>query len=773
MKNLRIGHLIYWWPILFFTLFISFWPVARFNDPYSTVIEDVNGVLLDARIASDGQWRFPLIDTVPEGFQMAIQRFEDKRFLSHTGFDPLGFARAMNQNIQAGSVVSGGSTLTMQVVRLSRKGQSRTVVEKVIELLQSVAVEWQYSKDEIMRLYASHAPYGGNIVGLEAASWRYFSLAPDRLSHGEYASLAVLPNAPSLVFPGKNEATLLAKRNRLIDKLELDSETKGLAKSEPIPGKVKRLPQIAPHLLNRSAKEHPGERIKTTVLFDLQEQASNIVNRHSYQLQASNHIYNAAALIADVKTGKVLAYVGNTTRINEDHGNDVDIIVSRRSTGSILKPMLYASMQETGELLPKSLVYDIPTFIGGYSPKNFNLRYDGAVPADQALSRSLNIPAVRMLQDYGIDRFREKLVKLGLKTIDKSAAHYGLSLILGGGESTVWELAGAYASMARTLSTYNGEYDKQTFHSLHYEADPAFEKTEVFGNKVLNASSIYLAFDALQNVNRPEQELGWEYFASTQKIAWKTGTSFGFRDAWSIGTTPEYVVAVWVGNADGEGRPGLTGVSAAAPIMFDLFRALDKTSWFEPPFDEMKKLQVCSASGMLPGPNCNQTDTALICETGSRSEPCPYHQTLNVSHDHSVQLTAACADLDQMQAVSWLVLPPAVAHYYKIKHPGYKSKPPFKIGCGADESQVMQLIYPRNASQIFIPREMDGTKGAVIFEIAHQEKDAELFWHLDDEFVGQTSGQHQLHLSPVKGEHQLVVVDQTGNIMRKHFEIVN
>ena len=446
--------------ILLFTLFWFSLPSALFKSPTSFVVEDEKGILLSASIATDGQWRFPASDSVPQKFAKCIIAFEDKHFYNHPGFNPFAFARAIKQNISGKHVISGGSTLTMQVIRLSRK-KNRTYFQKVVEIILAIRLECSNSKQEILSLYASNAPFGTNVVGLDAASWRYYGRSSEQLSWGEMATLAVLPNAPSLVHPGRNRERLIKKRNDLLDKLVLqntiDLATASLAKLEPIPDKPLALPQQAPHLLSRFKNDfknlnRESTRIRSTLKADLQKNVSTILQRYHQQFKA-NGINNAAALVLDVETGQAIAYVGN---IYEPHDSEmesyVDMIPALRSPGSTLKPLLYASMLDDGLILPTSLIPDIPTQIGFYTPQNFDLGYDGAIPASKALSRSLNIPAVKMLQQYKYERFHGQLKKLGITSLKKPADYYGLSLILGGCEVSMWELSGIYASMARSLS---------------------------------------------------------------------------------------------------------------------------------------------------------------------------------------------------------------------------------------------------------------------------------------------------------------------------------
>jgi penicillin-binding protein 1C len=356
-------------------------PKPLFNTPTSFVIDDDAGQLLGASIATDGQWRFPYNADVPQKFAKCIIAFEDKRFNTHWGFDPLAFGRAIRQNIRSKKVTSGGSTLTMQVIRLSTR-HNRTVWNKLGEIFMALRLEVTYSKKEIMALYASNAPFGSNVIGLDAASWRYFGRGPEKLSWGEMAALAVLPNSPSLVHPGKNRQVLLKKRNLLLNRLYkqgiIDSTTAALAKFEPVPEKPMPLPQAAPHLLQRfkvdfKSKKHAFTRLKTTIKSNLQEQIGDILEKH-HQVLKANDINNIAAVVLDVETGATLAYAGNIAHQEDpEMESDVDVVNAPRSPGSTLKPLLYASMLHDGLILPNSLIPDVPTQIAGYHPENFDL----------------------------------------------------------------------------------------------------------------------------------------------------------------------------------------------------------------------------------------------------------------------------------------------------------------------------------------------------------------------------------------------------------------
>jgi len=728
--------------------------ISHKSGPYSYALYDRRGMLAGASTASDGQWRFAPAE-VPENFAEAVITFEDKRFYIHPGVDMLSVYRALFSNLRAGHIVSGGSTITMQTVRILEHNQERTVRQKIKEAGLSFFYELRYTKKGILELYAANAPFGGNVVGLEAASWRYFNRPPSSLTWAEAATLAVLPNQPALVYPGANKDMLRSKRDRLLYRLcasgYFDKKTLTLALEEALPQRPYDLPMNAPHYLAYMKTVHPDEtRIRTSLDNTLQKNTAQILEKWSLQFSREG-INNAAAVILDTATGNVLAYCGNTGRNGRNaRTGEVDIIQSNRSSGSLLKPFLYAALLDGGMMLPDQLVLDIPTRIGSYKPDNNIPVYRGAVPASEALSRSLNIPAVRELREYGITAFLDYLRKCGFTTLTRSADDYGLPLILGGGEITLYEAAHAYAALMNKASG-RGDFPAST-------------------------GASYLTLAALENGIRPDDEALWQSYADAKKIAWKTGTSSGNRDAWAVGTTSEYTVGVWVGNATGEGNAGLKSIRTAAPVMFDIFSVLPVTHWPAVPYDDLKLVTVCAGSGFKAGSNCVKIKKILCPAAAPETQLCPYCSTVSLTPDGKYQ--ASAQELTGTYAgtmplvVKRFVLPPAVEYWY-MKHAAcYRPLPERLPGCSSAGEQDLAIVFPEQNANICIPFEIDGTKGAVVMQAVDRNRDAVVYWDIDGGYLGSTKGIHELAVHPASGTHVLTVTDSYGNRKVRKFEVL-
>lgn len=708
--------------------------------PCSTVVTDRNGALLGARVADDGQWRFPPCDTLPEKFVKALVEFEDRTFYRHPGVSLWALGRATLQNLRSGRIVSGGSTLSMQVIRLARR-KLRTLWQKVIEILMATRLEARYSKEEILRLYASHAPFGGNVVGIDAALWRYLGDDGAELSWAEAATFAVLQNAPSAIHLDKNRDRLLAKRNRLLsrlrDKNDISQEDYLLAIEEPLIGNPCPMPQYVPHLVEWYDCTTHGREVVTHIDLALQRRVEELTDRWSRELRLSG-IRDLAVVIVEVESGEIVAYCGNADMLFEREGRWVDIARAPRSSGSILKPLLYAAALQEGTILPHTLLPDVPMDFGGFAPKNFDGSYTGAVAADKALAQSLNVPNVHLLKEFGVMRFAETLQQAGFVSLNRPSAHYGLSLVLGGAEVSLVNAVSCYAKMAVCYcdTTRHEDFPLRDRMALHH------------------------TFEVMREVNRPDQ-MDWRRAVSVQNVAWKTGTSYGSRDAWAIGITPKYAVGVWAGNADGSGVPDLTGARTAGPILFDLFNLLPYAEWFDAPeTTDGTVMKVCLHSGYLAGRYCSDTEMMLLPRNAVKSKSCPYCREARLSFDGAYRI----ADRSEPTCTKlFFVLPPIMEHYYRSGHPEYHLLPPVKqTGIALSESR-MRFIYPTDGSIVTLPKQMDGTPGTIVCKIAHTDPPVELFWHLDEAYLGSTSDIHQCAIRPSVGYHTLTVIDVNGN----------
>ncbi len=749
-------------------------PRVLFDVPTATVVTDRNGELVGARIASDGQWRFPAADSVGRKFATCIIATEDRRFRLHFGIDPIAAVRALDRNLRSGRVVEGGSTITMQVARMARGNRRRTFGQKIIEALWAFDIELSHSKREILELYAANAPFGGNVVGLEAAAWRYFGRDASHLSWAENATLAVLPNAPALIHLGRNRAALKAKRDALLARLRdegsISATEFSLAVSEPLPEAPLPIPNRAPHLLEHIGRKRAGQRTQCTIDLALQTAVQQVADRYAASYRA-NYVNDIAVVVADVETGNVMAYVGNSTLPSGT--SQVDNVVSERSTGSLLKPILYAAMMSSADATPRMIFADTPLNLNGFCPDNFNKTFSGIVHADEAVTRSLNVPLVRMLSLYGTERFMSVLRWLGMTTLHFDAGHYGASLILGGAEGTLWDMTGMYATLSRRLAHYatsGNAYDDADLHALRLIATPSATSRRTDESR-LSASAIWFAYQAMSDLSRPEEEADWQNFSSMKRVAWKTGTSWGARDAWAIGTTARYVVGVWVGNSTGEGRAGLTGVGFAAPVMFDVFTLLDGSEWFDEPLADMQAARICRHSGHVASAICADTESAMVPRQCIGSPTCPYCRWVHLSADGAWQVNSNGESVSNIRTESRFVLPPTQEYYYAGHSATYRPLPPLRPDCVGSLRDVFSIIYPEHQSSVMLPRSFGGKEQRIVCKAACRDGEATLFWHLDDCYVGQTRHNHELALSPAIGQHTLTVVDGHGHRKVVAFEV--
>ncbi len=779
-KRKKIGlsllfGLLLWW------LFCL--PQPLFQAPLSTILLDENGQLLSAQIATDGQWRIPAADSLSPKLSAAVLQFEDKRFHQHWGVDFRALIRAVRDNWRAGRVVSGASTISMQVIRLAKQNPPRNHWQKLLEIFQATRLDAKHSKADILKMWCNHAPFGGNTVGVEAAAWRYFQRPATELSWAEAAMLAVLPNSPGLIHPGRSRTALLAKRNKLLLQLHqagyLTESDLTLAQAENLASAPQQLPRQAPHLLHHLDRQLGKGRHATSLSAALQTEVSRIISSHHQQLMG-NQIANLAAIVVEVSSGQTKAYVANVPDLPNQYSPSVDLIHAARSPGSLLKPLLYGLALTEGKISPKQLLRDVPVAFRGFYPANFNKSFSGAVPANEALARSLNIPFVLLLQDYGVPKFHEALRHYGFSYLNRSPDHYGLSLVLGGCEINMEQIAAWFLGLSRQQRYYyprQGWYAEADWQPPTYLAEQERPALAALSRKAgpIDAAAGYSILKALQQVERPDEEGRWERFTAAGPIAWKTGTSFGFRDAWAVGTNGEYVVAVWAGNASGEGRPGLIGTRAAAPVLFDIFRQLPTSMHtnFECPYDAMLVTSICRNSGFLAGPYC-PSDTVYVPKLAERSGSCPYHSLVHLTADGSHRSHLGCAPPEEVNATAWFSLPPTQAYYYQKENPDYQGLPPWLASCqppSSSQEQRMQMIYPHSNSRISPGYDWHGNPMPFIFELAHNLPEQQVHWHLDGEYLGSTQHFHTFELLPTAGKHLLTLRDEEGQSIQCAFEV--
>lgn len=764
---------------LFWFLFLLI-PKSLFNLPTSPILMDKDKHLLGAKIASNGQWHFTETDSIYYKFKTALLHYEDRNFYNHIGIDPRGITRAIKNNL-SGKKRQGGSTLSMQIARMSDSKGKRTYSKKLKEILFALRLELGYSKEKILRIYASNAPFGGNIIGIEAASWRYFGKAHNGLSWAESAMLAVLPNAPGLIHPGRSREQLKSKRNRLLlsmfDSGILTKDEYQLAILEPLPHKPKPLPQIAPHLLEHLIKTEPNtKRFYSTIDKDLQERLNTTAKRYSQSLR-NTQIYNLAILVTDLEKNEVIAYIGNSPDLARRHQPFVDMIQARRSSGSVLKPLLYAKAIDNSKISPYSLLRDVPDNWGSYSPTNYSKKFEGLVPADESLFRSLNLPFVDLLHKYDHQKFLKELKALQLNSIDRSADNYGLSLILGGAEVTLWELSKVYGGMAKTLNNF--EFNKGKYAPSYYGEPSLLKQSKPSSIKLkkqykyFSAASIWFTLEALSSLKRPGSEGDWQYFSSSQKVAWKTGTSHGFKDAWSIGVNGKYLVGVWVGNADGEGREGLVGLQAAAPLFFKVFNSLPNHTWYDKPMDELFDQEICTISGFKPTERCPKK-SVLLPKASEYLQSCKQHQWISCTADSLFRANKECDGNLELTKVSYFIPSPKEAYFMNRGGRAIKNLPPFHPLCEDLNTQTkIEFIYPpSNNFKLYIPRKLNTTRSSLVFSAAHTSESASLYWHLDNEYLGETKFIHDMSFRASKGKHVILVKDQNGIERSMYFEVL-
>lgn len=718
-------------------------------------MEDRNSEMLRAFLAPDEMWRIPVSDTeVSPILRNAIVTYEDRRFYMHPGVDPLAIGRAFIANLQAGEVVQGGSTLTMQVARLMLP-KSRTLGNKLVEAFRALQLEWTYSKAEILDFYFNLAPYGGNIVGVGAAARFYFDKDPSQLSLGEAALLAAIPNNPNRYRPDLRPESARDAREKVLrllnahERITDDALTHAL--SEPLPRQRFDLPFLAPHLAVRVAQRSKNAaRLTTTLDATTQRLAEQMLDAH-LQPWLPQGITNGAVVIIENETRAVRALVGSRAFFDAKHEGQVSGAFAPRSPGSALKPFIYALAMDRGLIALESQLYDIPVDYAGYRPENFDRQYHGVVSAEQALIRSLNVPAVNLSAKLGPTDLYDFLQAGGITTLTEAANHYGLALILGGGEVNLLELTNLYAAFAD-----EGQHRPYRL----FEADPVAEP-----KPLMHPGVSYLITETLSQLRRPDLPAVWEWSVDMPKVAWKTGTSYGHRDAWSIGYTPRYTVGVWIGNFDGKGVPNLVGAEAAAPLLFNLFTALERhtdRSWFVQP-SSLEPRRICTLSGQPATPFCPSTRNVLHIPGVSPHQPCAHHALILVDQKEGYRLCSHCRQgrshrtqvVEKWPATigSWLQangypIPQIPAHHPQCTH----------IAVG--EPPVIRSPQPNTTYRL--RRGIDPSYQQIRLEASVANDTETLYWFANGELLASGPPSQPVFFTPKVGQHTLLCMDSEG-----------
>jgi penicillin-binding protein 1C len=749
-------------------LAIALWllipPRPPFPDSYSRVVYDCRGGLLRVTSAPDGQIRFPLpADPLPRKYIAALTACEDRRFFAHPGVDPLALAKSLFVNIRSGRRLRGGSTITMQVARLSHP-KKRSYFNKALECAGALKLSLHMNKQALLRLYAGHVPMGGNIVGVHAASWRYFGKPLSQITWAEAALFTVLPNSPSALNLVKERPRLKEKRDRalaiLLHRGLIDSMSCSLSQCEPLPSPANRMPFRAPHFAGRVLASSGATVVLTTLDPGIQQRTEEIVRMYSRQYAAEG-VKNMAALVVSTQSGAVCAYAGSQDFSDTANDGQVDGIMARRSTGSLLKPFLVAKTLDRGPYVLESKLQDVPTFYGSFYPQNASKEFSGLATLQQSLVQSLNVPMVRLLYWYGVNEFYSDLRNAGFSGLFRTSEGYGLSLILGGAEASLWELAGLFCGLG----------NMGMLRPFHLCAGSDLQRDTV---RMCSEGAAWLVLSTLSQLNRPGSEYYWRFFSNQVPVAWKTGTSYGQKDAWAIGTNRQWTIAVWVGNFNGEGNASLGGAQSAGPVLFELFNALSDKSrglWFTKPEYDLRSITVCRQSGLSPSAACSDTMQAEQPLSAYQTAICPFHQRLLVSKSKGFSACSRCwTGIDTVWKVK-TIYPPSVRSI--LAQHGFKadSLPRHNPRCPVAHPQAaIEIVYPVENVSIIVPRNFQGVHEKIVFKAECQRPGTHLFWYLDGGFLAETVGQNTIAVDLQAGKHKLAVQDGEGETEVVRFE---
>jgi penicillin-binding protein 1C len=719
---------------------------------YSTIITDSKGEVVHAFLTKDQKWRMKTeLEEISPLLRKTIIEKEDRYFYSHPGVNALAISRAFAKNIFRRKRTSGASTITMQVAR-ALEPKSRTYFNKVIEMFRALQLEWKYSKNEILQLYLNLVPYGGNIEGVKSASILYFKKNPDHLSLAEITALSIIPNRPSSLVMGKHNDRIVQERNRWLQQFAKDNvfTQKEIADalSEPLTATRGTIPQLVPHLAWK-LKQQGGDIIKTTIELNTQLKTEKLVADYSRILTLKN-IRNAAVIIIDNQTHNVITYVGSANFTDTIDAGQVNGAKAIRQPGSTLKPLLYGLCIDEGLMTPKATITDVAVNYNGYAPENYDKQFNGYVTMEYALEHSLNIPAVKGLQWLGKDPFIQKLGDCNFQQIKKDQRKLGLSMILGGCGATLEELTGMYSIFANNGQFVSPRYTQDTFQQRGQ------------GVRILTPAATFMINEILSKVNRPDFPLNWQSTEHMPKIAWKTGTSYGRRDAWSIGYNRKYTVGIWTGNFSALGIPELSGANIATPLLFKIFNTIDYDSdeqWFSQPKDCDIRM-VCSETGLTPGEHCQNTVTDYFIPLISTSQLCNNMQETAISADEKISYCKTCQPTGGYKKKWFRVVSPDMQRFYEERHIAYEKMPPHNAACERVFKEGGPAITsPRNGSEYFIskkhpePLQLSCNVGNDVHKV---------YWYINNQFYKSGEAHNRQFFVPEEGPVKISCTDDKG-----------
>ncbi|MSQ47061.1 MAG: penicillin-binding protein 1C [Deltaproteobacteria bacterium] len=731
-------------------------PMATLHRQSAMIVTDRDGTPLRIFLPNDEQLRIPVtLHDVAPVFVRALIASEDRWFYHHLGVNPFAIVRALASNIRHGKVVSGASTIPMQIARMAEP-KARTLWSKGWEVFRALQLEWHLSKDQLLELYLNLTPYGGNIEGIGAATHVYFGKTPAQLSLGEAALLAVLPRAPNSYNPVRNPAAAVAIRNRVLRQLArravFPESAVADALRHPLPTIAWRAPLNAPHFCQLVRDRLPqSPRLLTTLDQRVQTTAEEQMTLWMATLR-DRGVGSAAAVVIENDTRAVRALVGSPNFFEEAYNGQVNGATARRSPGSTLKPFLYAMAMDAGLVIPDSYVLDIPTDFSGYVPENYDGLYHGRVTMRDALVQSLNAPAVRLLNTVGIESFHRLLQRGGLTTLDRPPATYGLPLILGSGEVSLLDLTNLYATLA-----VGGEH-----HPIQIQPGMVGP-----GDRLFSQEAVALTAGILTGLQRPDLPRAWRLTRDAPAVAWKTGTSYGHRDAWSIGFSSRYTIGVWVGNFDGRGHKGLAGSEYAAPLLFALFRAVEggSTQIARPHDTHLGTVKVCTLSHELAGPFCPVSESVTMLAGRSKLIPCSYHRRLFVDTETGDQLAGSCLAARPHHAEVVTVYPPELTAWWQVQGQSQPPLPRLSPLCNdVPDGTALTILSPAPTTPYRRRRDAPAADQKIPLRTQVGTTSTRLYWYQDGKLVATGTPATTLLLPLQVGAHRLTVVDNTGRV---------